>query len=132
MSMSDPIADMLTRIRNACKAKFSSVDIPGSKLKTEIAKVLKQEGYIKNYKFIKNNKQGVLRIYLKYGTSQEPVIQEIERLSKPSRRVYVGAKEIQPVYSGTGIAILSTSKGVISDKTARQNNIGGELLCKIW
>ena len=132
MSMSDPIADMLTRIRNACKAKFSSVDIPGSKLKTEIAKVLKNEGYIKNYKFIKNNKQGVLRLYLKYTASQMPVIQEIERLSKPSRRVYVGAKDIQPIYNGTGIAILSTSKGVVSDKTARQNNIGGELLCKIW
>ena len=132
MSMSDPIADMLTRIRNACKAKFSSVDIPGSKLKTEIAKVLKNEGYIKNYKFIKNNKQGILRLYLKYSASQVPVIQEIERISKPSRRMYVGAKEIQPIYSGTGIAILSTSKGVVSDKTARQNNIGGELLCKIW
>jgi small subunit ribosomal protein S8 len=132
MSMSDPIADMLTRIRNAGKAKFSSVDIPGSRLKTEIAKVLKNEGFIKNYKFLKDNKQGSLRVYLKYGPGQTNVIYGIERVSKPSRRVYVRSKDIKPVLNGMGIAILSTSKGVMTDKRARAEDVGGEILCNIW
>ena len=132
MAISDPIADMLTRVRNAVKAKFNSVDIPGSKLKYEIAKILKNEGFIRNYKFIKDGKQGVLRIYLKYGAGQSAVIYGLERISKPSRRVYVRSKDIQPVLNGMGIAILSTSKGVMTDKAARKENVGGEVLCNIW
>ena len=132
MSMSDPIADMLTRIRNAGKAKFNSVDIPGSKLKIELAKILKDEGFIKNYKFVKDNKQGILRIYLKYGQGEQSVIFGLERISKPSRRVYVKSKDIQPVLNGLGIAILSTSKGIMTDKRARSENAGGEILCHIW
>ena len=132
MAITDPIADMLTRVRNAGKAKFNSVDIPGSKIKIEMARVLKDEGYIRNYKFIKDGKQGILRIYLKYTDSQAPVIQELERISKPSRRVYVGADEIKAVYNGMGISILSTSKGILSDKQARKEKVGGEVLCNIF
>jgi len=132
MAMSDPIADMLTRIRNAGKAKFKSVDIPGSGMKTEIAKVLKSEGYIGNYKFVSDNKQGVLRIYLKYGPDDAHAIYGLERISKPSRRVYVKGNKIQPVLNGLGVAVLSTSKGIMTDKSARRENIGGELLCHVW
>ncbi|PID76245.1 MAG: 30S ribosomal protein S8 [Deltaproteobacteria bacterium] len=132
MAMSDPIADMLTRIRNAGKAKFKSVDIPGSRMKTEIARVLKSEGYIRNYKFISDQKQGVLRVYLKYGPNQAHSIFGLKRVSKPSRRIYVKGSNIDPVLNGLGIAILSTSKGIMADKTARQQNIGGELLCHVW
>lgn len=132
MSMSDPISDMLTRIRNAGKAKFSSVDIPGAYIKTEIAKVLKEEGYIRNYKFIKDNKQGILRIYLKYDEANRNALVSIERVSKPSRRVYQKCNDIKPVLNGTGIAVISTSKGVVSDKTALSQNIGGEVLCRVW
>ena len=132
MALSDPIADMLTRIRNAGKAKFNSVDIPGSKLKTELARVLRDEGFIRNYKFIKDGKQGILRVYLKYGADQESVIFGLERVSKPSRRVYIKSKDIKPVLSGMGISILSTSKGIMTDKTARKESVGGEVLCNIW
>ena len=132
MSMSDPIADMLTRIRNAQKAKFNSVDIPGSKLKTELSRVLKNEGFIRNYKFIKDVKQGILRVYLKYGQGKSDVIFGIKRASKPSRRLYVKAKNIKPVLNGMGVAILSTSKGVMTDKKARSENLGGEILCNVW
>ena len=132
MAMSDPIADMLTRVRNAGKAKFNSVDIPGSKMKFELAKVLKDEGYIRNYKFIKDNKQGVLRVYLKYNDKQEHSILSIDRVSKPSKRVYMKGKDIKPVYSGLGIAVLSTSKGIMTDKQAREKNIGGEIICNVW
>jgi small subunit ribosomal protein S8 len=132
MAISDPIADMLTRIRNAAKAKFNSADVPASKLKTELARVLKDEGYIKNYKFIQDGKQGILRIYLKYGPGQKATIYGIERVSKPSRRVYTKSKDIQPVYNGMGISILSTSRGIMTDKKARQENVGGEVLCNIW
>jgi len=132
MAISDPIADMLTRIRNAAKAKFNSADVPASKLKTELARVLKDEGYIKNYKFIQDGKQGILRIYLKYGPGQKATIYGIERVSKPSRRVYTKSKDIQPVYNGMGISILSTSRGIMTDKKARQENVGGEILCNIW
>ena len=132
MAISDPIADMLTRIRNAAKAKFNSVDIPGSTLKIELAKILKTEGYIRNYKFLKDGKQGILRIYLKYGAGQSNVIYGLKRISKPSRRVYVNSKEIKPVYNGMGIAILSTSKGVMTDKKARREKVGGEVLCQVW
>ncbi len=132
MAISDPIADMLTRIRNAAKAKFNSVDVPGSTVKIEVAKILKSEGFIRNYKFLKDGKQGILRIYLKYGAGQSKVIYELKRVSKPSRRVYVRCKEIKPVYNGLGIAILSTSKGVMTDKKARQEKVGGEILCHVW
>ena len=132
MTMSDPIADMLTRIRNASKAKFNRVDIPGSRAKMELAKVLKNEGFIKNYKFIKDNQQGRLRIYLKYGTGQSSVILGLKRVSKPSRRVYLKSKDIKPVLNGMGIAIISTPKGIMSDKNARKENVGGEVLCNIW
>jgi small subunit ribosomal protein S8 len=132
MAISDPIADMLTRVRNGAKAKFNSVDIPGSTVKIELAKILKTEGYIRNYKFLKDGKQGILRIYLKYGAAQSNVIYQLKRVSKPSRRVYVRCKEIKPVYNGLGIAILSTSKGVMTDKNARQQKVGGEILCHVW
>lgn len=132
MTISDPIADMLTRIRNAAKAKFSSVDIPGSVLKTEMAKVLREQGFIRNYKFIKDDKQGILRIYLKYGSSQRSVILGLQRVSRPSRRVYVKSKDVRPVLNGMGVAILSTSRGVMTDKQARQANLGGEVLCQVW
>ncbi len=132
MTMSDPIADLLTRIRNAGRAKFKSVDIPGSNMKIQIAKVLKNEGYIKNYKFIKDGKQGILRIYLKYDSDQKSAIYHIERVSKPSRRVYLKNKDIRPYYNGTGIAILSTSRGIMTDKQARKQNVGGEVLCQVW
>ena len=132
MAMSDPIADMLTRIRNAGKAKFNSVDIPGSKMKFELAKLLKNEGYIRNYKFIKDDKQGVLRVYLKYNDKQEHSILRIDRVSKPSKRVYMKGKDVKPVYNGLGIAVLSTSKGIMTDKHARENNIGGEIICNVW
>jgi small subunit ribosomal protein S8 len=132
MAMSDPIADMLTRVRNAGKARFNSVDIPGSKMKFELAKLLKDEGSIRNYKFIKDNKQGILRVYLKYNEKQEHSILRIDRISKPSKRVYMKGKDIKPVYNGLGIAVLSTSKGIMTDKHARENNIGGEILCNVW
>jgi len=132
MAISDPIADMLTRIRNGAKAKFNSVDIPGSTLKTEVAKILKNEGYVRNYKFLKDGKQGILRVYLKYGEAQSNVIYGLKRISKPSRRVYVRCKEIKPIYNGMGIMILSTSKGIMTDKKARQEKVGGEILCHVW
>lgn len=132
MAMSDPLADMLTRIRNAGRAKFNSVDIPGSKIKVEIARVLKEEGLIRNYKFLKDSKQGILRVYLKYGDDQASAIYGLERVSKPSRRVYRKSKDLKPVLNGMGIAVISTSKGIMTDKQARQENVGGEVLCKIW
>jgi small subunit ribosomal protein S8 len=132
MAITDPIADMLTRIRNAGKARLNSVDIPGSKLKTEIAKVMKSEGYIRNYKFIKDGKQGILRIYLKYEDDQSHVIQKMKRISKPSRRVYVDVRNVKPVYHGLGTSILSTSKGILTDKQARKENVGGEVLCTLF
>lgn len=132
MAMSDPIADMLTRIRNGGKAEFAKVDIPGSKLKVELARVLKEQGYIKNYKFLEDNKQGMLRVYLKYAGDSKPAIYGLERVSKPSRRVYKKSKDIKPVLNGLGISILSTSKGLMTDKQAKKANVGGEVLCNIW
>lgn len=132
MTMSDPIADMLTRIRNATKARFNSVDIPGSKMKNDLAKIMKEEGFIRNYKFVKDGKQGILRVYLKYGPDRESVIYGLNRVSKPSRRVYVKGKNVKPVMNGMGVAILSTSKGIMSDKKARSENVGGEVICNIW
>ena len=132
MTMSDPIADMLTRIRNATRARFNSVDIPGSKLKTDLAKILKEEGFVRNYKVLKDGKQGILRVYLKYGAGQEAVIYGMKRISKPSRRVYVKSRDVKPVMNGMGVAILSTSKGIMTDKKARRQNVGGEILCNVW
>jgi small subunit ribosomal protein S8 len=132
MSMSDPIADMLTRIRNGGKAKFNSVEIPGAKIKVELAKLMKNEGFIRNYKFVKDSKQGILKVYLKYGADQRHAIYGIKRISKPSRRVYQNAKDLKPVLNGMGIAVLSTSKGIMTDKQARKDRIGGEVLCQIW
>ena len=132
MALTDPIADMLTRVRNAGKAKFNSVDIPGSKMKTELARVMKEQGYIRNYKFIKDGKQGILRIYLKYTDDNAHVIQEINRVSKPSRRVYVGAGDVKSFYSGMGVSVLSTSKGILTDKQARKEHVGGEVICNIF
>lgn len=132
MTITDPLADMLTRIRNAGKAKHKSVDMPGSKIKIALADVMKNEGFIKNYKFIKDNKQGVLRIYLKYDNNEAHVIYGMERVSKPSRRTYVQSKEIKSVLNGLGISVLSTSKGLMTDSQARKEKLGGEVLCNIW
>lgn len=132
MSMTDTVADMLTRIRNASRARHEKVDIPSSTLKVEIARILKEEGYIKNVKMINDGKQGTVRVFLKYSADSEGVISGIERASKPGRRMYVGKDEIPKVLSGFGISIVSTSKGVMTDKAAREANVGGELLCKVW
>jgi len=132
MSMTDPIADMLTRIRNANMVKHQKVDIPSSTLKVNIATVLKQEGFIKNYKVISDNLQGVLRVYLKYIDEKDAVINEIKRVSKPGGRIYVKSEEIPSVKSGLGVAIISTSKGIITDSAARKAGVGGEILCTVW
>ncbi len=132
MAMTDPIADMLTRIRNAGMAKHQKLDIPSSNLKVAVATVLKDLGYIKNYKTVSDDKQGVLRIYLKFDGDNEHVIHEIKRVSTPGRRVYVGKDEIPRVKNGLGAAILSTSKGVLDDAAARQAEVGGEVICTIW
>jgi small subunit ribosomal protein S8 len=132
MSMTDPIADMLTRIRNANMAKQQKVDIPSSNVKVNIASVLKTEGFIKNYKVIADDKQGVLRVYLKFIDEKDPVINEIKRVSKPGGRVYVGSDDIPKIKNGLGVAILSTSKGILTDKAAREAQVGGELICTVW
>ena len=132
MAITDPISDMLTRIRNALKARVKSVDIPGAKLKMEIAKILKKEGYIKDYTYIEDNKQGTLRIFLKYGKEKTGVIFGLKRMSKPGRRVYVKSSDIKPVLNGMGISILSTSRGLMTDKMAIKGKHGGELICNIW
>ena len=132
MSMSDPLADMLTRIRNATKSRFNSVEMPLSKLKVSVAKVLKDEGYISDFSIGDDGPQGTLKLELKYGVHDELVITGIKRVSKPGHRQYKPSNKIPKVMSGLGIAILTTSRGVITDKTARLNNIGGELLCEVW
>ncbi len=131
MSMTDPIADMLTRIRNAVKAKHDRVDIPASGIKKEIARILKEEGYISNYKFIKDGKQGILRLTLKYYQGQ-PSLKGLKRLSKPGRRLYAGYEDLPKIRNGLGIAIISTSKGVLTDAQARKLKVGGELICAVW
>ena len=132
MTMTDPIADLLTRIRNALIARHDRVDVPASRMKVAIVRILKDEGFIKNFKVSKDNKQGLIRIFLKYSDQNSPVINGLERLSKPGRRLYQGAAEIEPVLSGLGVAIVSTSSGVMTDKEARRQNLGGEMLCQIW
>ena len=131
MSMQDPMADMLTRLRNGLMARHDYVEIPSSKLKAAVAKVLKAEGYITDYEVIPDDKQGILKLTLKY-MGGEPVIEGIQRVSKPSCRVYVGHKDITQVLSGLGISILTTPQGVISDRTARKDKVGGEVLCAVW
>jgi small subunit ribosomal protein S8 len=130
--MTDPIADMLTRLRNAGMARHKKVDIPSSKLKVAIATVLRNLGYIKNFKTVTNENFETLRIYLKFDDENFPVIHEIQRVSRPSRRVYVGMDDIPKVKSGMGCAIISTSKGVLSDEEARKAQVGGEVLCTVW
>jgi small subunit ribosomal protein S8 len=132
MSMTDNIGDMLTRIRNGGKARFDKVDIPASRMKISLARIFKDEGFIKNYKVIKDNKQGILRVYLKYDDHNLPLIQRIERVSKPSRRVYFGCEELPKVQGGLGVAVVSTSKGVMTDRQARKLGVGGEVLCQVW
>ncbi|HAA02661.1 MAG TPA: 30S ribosomal protein S8 [Syntrophobacteraceae bacterium] len=132
MAVADPIADFLIRIKNAQKARFEKVDIPASRVKANIARILKEEGYIKNFKFVRDEKQGVLRVQLKYGEHREIGITSMKRISKPSRRVYVGHDRMPRVMNGLGIAIVSTSKGLMTDREARKQGIGGELLCSVW
>ena len=132
MSMTDPVADMLTRIRNALMAGKEKVDIPASSLKEDIARILQDEGYIKSYRVLSDNRQGVVRITLKYGDVDTPAITHIQRISKPGRRVYVTSKDVPKVLNGMGVAIMSTSKGVMTDKKARQEKVGGEILCHVW
>ena len=132
MSMSDPIADMLTRIRNGILVSYDTVDIPNSKIKLNLAKILKNEGFIKNYKVIKDNRQGILKIFLKYDEKGNPLISGLKRVSKPSARIYAKKDKIPLILNGYGINILSTSKGLVTDKEAKKTGIGGEIICSIW
>lgn len=132
MAMTDPIADMLTRIRNGNMAKFDHVDVPSSKIKVGIAKILLEEGYIRDFQVVKDGKQGILRVFLRYQASKKGVIRGIKRISKPSRRIYVKKDKIRPLLGGLGISILSTSKGVMTDRQAKTYSVGGELLCSVW
>jgi small subunit ribosomal protein S8 len=132
MTMTDPVADMLTRIRNSIRNKRKSVRIPKSRLKIGIAEVLKKEGYIDGFDLVEEGVQGAIEIKLKYGPDGEIVINKIERQSKPGRRLYGGIGDLKPVLNGLGIAVLSTSKGVLSDREARRQKIGGEILCTVW
>ena len=132
MQITDPIADMLTRIRNAGAARHETVDVPASKMKTSIAQILLDEGYIKSFEIVDNGNQGIIRITLKYGANRQKAITGIKRVSKPGLRVYAGAQELPRVLRGLGIAIVSTSRGVMTDKKARELNVGGEVLAFVW
>ena len=132
MTTSDPIADMLTRVRNALTARHQKVDVPASKLKAEIARILREEGYIINYKLAEEGPSKVIKIYLKYTVTNLPAIAHIERISRPGCRVYVGSKEIPRILGGLGINILTTPKGVMTGSAARKEGVGGEVLCQIW
>ena len=132
MQITDPIADLLTRIRNANSAKHESVDIPASKTKKAIVEILNNEGYIKSYQVIEDGKQGVIRVTLKYGANNEKVLSGLKRVSKPGLRIYAGVEEMPKVLKGLGIAIVSTSKGIMTDKQARAEHIGGEVLAFVW
>ncbi len=132
MSMTDPIADFLTRIRNAAKANHRKVDIPASRMKLMLTKLLLTYGFIKDYLLIRDNKQGVIRIYLKYDENEKCVINGLKRISRPGQRKYVGVDNIPRVYNNIGLAILSTSKGIITDRDARKLAVGGEVLCYVW
>ncbi|PHS03615.1 MAG: 30S ribosomal protein S8 [Blastopirellula sp.] len=130
--MTDPIADMLTRIRNAVRVEHPNVDMPSSKVKRGVADVLKREGYIWDWEEVESQPVNHIRIELKYGPNGERVIQHIKRISKPGCRVYTKSKELRPILQGLGISVISTSTGVVSDREARQNNVGGEILCEVW
>ena len=132
MTMTDPIADMLTRIRNANMVRHEKLELPASNLKKEIADILKREGFVRDYEFVEDNKQGVLRIFLKYSQNNERVITGVKRISKPGLRVYANAEELPKVLNGLGVAVVSTSKGVLTDKEAREQAIGGEVLAYVW
>lgn len=132
MNMTDPIADMLTRLRNAVRAKLPKVDIPASRLKAEIARILKDEGYISNYKVTEDARQGQLRVWLKYGPGMERVITDLQRVSRPGCRIYCGKDQIPRVYGGLGINVLSTSRGVMTGRTAAREGVGGEILFNVW
>jgi len=132
MTMTDPIADMLTRIRNANTVGHATVDIPASKMKKSIADILTEEGYIKGYDVMDDNKQGTIRVHMKYGTDKEKVISGIKKISKPGLKVYAKADQVPKVLGGLGIAIISTSNGVISDNEARKLGVGGEVICYVW
>ena len=132
MNTTDPIADMLTRIRNANNAKHESVEIPASNMKKQIAQILVDEGYIKSFNVIDDGKQDVIKVFLKYGPNKSKVLQGLKRISKPGLRTYVGKEEIPQVMRGLGVAIVSTSKGVMTDKAARKENVGGEVLPFVW
>jgi len=132
MAMSDPLADLLTRIRNAGMVKHGSIDVPLSKMKSGVAAILKREGFITDFKVIEDKVQGVLHIEMRYDNRREPVINGLRRVSKPGRRIYVKYDQIPKVMSGLGIAIISTSKGILTDREAREQRLGGELLCEVW
>jgi small subunit ribosomal protein S8 len=132
MNMTDPIADMLTRIRNGVRARLPKVDIPASRLKGEIARILKNEGYIANFRVIEDPRQGNIRVFLKYGPGRERVITDLQRVSRPGCRIYCGKGEIPRVYGGLGINILSTSHGVMTGREAARTGVGGEILCNVW
>ena len=132
MTMSDPIADMLTRIRNANMVRHEKLEVPASNLKKEIAEILKREGFIRDVEYVEDNKQGIIRIFLKYGRDNERVITGLKRISKPGLRVYAKTNEVPKVLNGLGIALVSTSQGVLTDKEARAKKVGGEILAYIW
>lgn len=132
MTMTDPIADMLTRIRNANTVKHETVDVPASNMKKELARILLEEGFVRGYDVIEDGKQGIIRIQLKYGQTGERVISGLKRISKPGMRVYAAKNEVPRVLNGLGISIISTSKGVITDRQARKENVGGEVICYVW
>lgn len=132
MSMADPIADLLTQIRNANRVYKEKVEIPSSRMKEGIVAILKREGFIRNYRVIDHRRQAVLRIYLKYGPNKERVITNVKRVSKPSLRVYAGVAQLPQVLGGLGIAIVSTPKGLLTDQEARAANVGGEIVCEVW
>jgi small subunit ribosomal protein S8 len=132
MSFTDPVADLLTRIRNAINARQQKLDVPASKLKTEIARILKEEGYLSNFKATEENGRKLLRLYIKYGSNNDAAITNLERVSRPGCRVYVGHNEIPRVLGGLGISILTTPKGVMTGRQARKTGVGGEILCEVW
>jgi small subunit ribosomal protein S8 len=132
MHLTDPVADFLTRIRNAMRARHQKLDVPASKLKSEIARILKEEGYIANYKAAEEEGHAVLRAYLKYGANNEAAIRDLKRISRPGCRVYIGRDEIKRVQGGLGISILTTPKGVMTGRQARREGVGGEFLCEVW
>ena len=132
MNLTDPVADFLTRIRNSIRARHQKLDVPASKLKSEIARILKEEGYIANFKPTEENGQKVLRVYLKYGPNNEAAIRDLQRISRPGCRVYLGRDEIRRVQGGLGISIMTTPKGVMTGRQARREGVGGEILCEVW